>query len=37
MYTHAHAGGGPGTFFTCSQPARAFYFYGFQQPLVPGG
>jgi hypothetical protein len=37
--SHLHpcmAGGGPGTFFTCSEPTRAFYFYGFQQPLVPG-
>jgi hypothetical protein len=28
------AGGGPGTFFTTSDPAHTFYFYGFQQPLV---
>ena len=29
-------GGGPGTFFTTSDPAHTFYFYGFQQPLFPG-
>ena len=29
-------GGGPGTFFTTSDPAHTFYFYGFQQPLFAG-
>ncbi|EKU21894.1 zinc finger ccch domain-containing protein 63, partial [Nannochloropsis gaditana CCMP526] len=29
-------GGGPGSFFTTSDPTHAFYFYGFRQPLVPG-